>query len=105
MDFELAVDKYSINEFRFSPVGLIPYTKMDSFDIAPFEIYSSENIENKFKKQIEESSVLKPIKSTVYRGLDNKKIIIGYVNPSKFQFLYTKIKHSIGIKKKWALGF
>lgn len=105
MDFELAVDKYSINEFRFSPVGLIPYTKMDSFDIAPFEIYSSENIENKFKKQIEESSVLKPIKSTVYRGLDNKKIIIGYVNPSKFQFLYTKIKHSFGIKKEWALGF
>lgn len=105
MDFDVAVDKYNINEFRFSPIGLVPYTKMDSFEIAPFEIYSSENIENKFKSQIEESTVLKPIKETVYRGINNKKIIIGYVNPSKFQFLYTKIKHTFGIKKEWALGF
>lgn len=97
--------KYQLQEFRFSPVGLSPYTKIDMFsDIPPIEIYSSPNIESRAINQFNESSITKPIINTIQNAINNKKIIIGYTNPSKFKFLYNKIKFSFGIKKNYALG-
>jgi hypothetical protein len=98
--------KYYIEEFRFSPVGLVPYTKVNIMsDIPPIEIFSSPEIQKRAISQFEESSLTKPIFKTIKAGIENKKIIIGYTNQSKFDFLYNKIKLSFGIKKNYALGF
>lgn len=98
--------KYYIEEFRFSPVGLVPYTKVNIMsEVPPIEIFSSPQIQERAIAQFSESSILKPILKTVEQGIQNKRIIIGYTNPSKFNFLYNKIKLTFGIKKNYALGF
>lgn len=102
---QYTIDKYKINEFRFSPVGLVPYTKFTGFDLPPFEIFSSKLIETNVINQVEKSDILKPVKNTVLEGIKNKRIIIGYINHNKFNFLFTKVKQWFGLQKEWALGF
>lgn len=95
---------YNLEEFRFSPVGLTPYTVFKNPELPPIEIYSSKLIEENVIKRVEQSDILKPIKDLVITGLNNRKIIVGYTNPSKFSFLYRKIKKIFGYIQTWALG-
>ena len=98
---------YHLEEFRFSPVGLSPYTiyNSDFVNIPPIEIYSSKNIERRVLERVKESKITSDIADLIERGLNNKKIIVGYTNPSKFKFVYQKIKQLAGLKRDWGLGF
>lgn len=94
-----------LNEFRLLPVGLTSYTKLNYLDIPPIDIFSSKDIETQVIIQVENSSISKPVSSKIKELLNNRKIIVGYTNPSKFNFVKNKIKHLVGLKRDWALGF
>lgn len=98
---------YNLEEFRFSPVGLIPYTIYNSqfTSLPPIEIYSSKNIEKRVLERVKESKITSDIYDVIERGLNNRKLIVGYTNPSKFKFVYQKIKQLAGLKRDWGLGF
>ena len=95
---------YNLEEFRFSPVGLTPYTVFKNPEFPPMEIYSSKLIEENVIKKLDEFESLTPIKDLIKKGIENRKIIVGYTNPSKFSFLYKKIKKVFGYVETWALG-
>lgn len=98
---------YNLEEFKFSPVGLVPYTiyNSDFVNIPPIEIYSSKNIERRVLERVKESNITSDIVDLIERGLNNKKLIVGYTNPSKFKFVYQKIRQLAGLKRDWGLGF
>ena len=97
---------YNLEEFKFSPVGLAPYTIYNSeiVDIPPIEIYSSKKIEQRVIERVKNSPITSPIAELIETGLNNKRIIVGYTNPSKFKFVYQKIKELAGLKREWGLG-
>lgn len=99
-------ESYVLNEFRFSPVGLKPYVfyKNEIFDISPIEIYSNEKIINRSIEMFKNSTITEPVIDLIIKGLNNKKIVIGYTNPSKLKYIYSKFQKIFGLKRSWGVG-
>ncbi len=86
-------------EYNLTPLlnGLTLYNNSTLFGLG-IDIYSSPKLEKLLIYFIENSNISSQIKSTITSLVLNKKIIMGYTNPGKFNFLYQKIKSLFGIK-------
>lgn len=76
-----------INEFGLLPVNLEMYFNMEGY-----VIFSSENITNTLKELISRSSLTSEYSDKINRMIDERKIIIGYENKSKMQFLWMRLR-------------
>lgn len=83
-----------LNELYLMPLGLSLYGEIHDIDMeipSTTEIFSSPKIEEIIRNRTEKSNILEPIKNTVYKALEKRKLIVGYVNKSKFNFFYKRL--------------
>ena len=78
--------KNLIEIFELAPFGLEKYAK-----IGKHVIYSNQKIIDKVKEQVEDDSEMRSISSIVSRGLDNRRILIGFVR-SPLEILWRDLK-------------
>lgn len=84
----------TLNElFELSPVNLSFYGSTEGI-----EIFSNEKILNTVKTYIYHSPSIKAIYNKVVEGMDNKRILIGYVDKSKLNFVRRRALSKINIR-------
>lgn len=86
-------------------IGLFPIiNKLEFYGyVSGIALYSNETIVNKVKEHVLKQR--KEIYNIVSKGLDSKNIIVGYTSPSKFKFVFNKIKKLTGFVDEVDLGF
>lgn len=109
--YEHCLNEYGINfmeNFKMTPLlnNLQPVSNGHLVDDFPTTIlYSSDEIYNAMTNIFNDSHILKPVIKKVNALLGTNKIIVGYINPNYFNFLYKKLKSIMGIKNSLVLGF
>lgn len=93
--------KYNLNEYRLSP-----FRKGDLENYAPFSfehefkpvpIYSSYKVEQKLIEIIENDRTTRPYTKILEKLIEEKKIIMGYMEPGKFRFLFKNALNIISL--------
>ncbi len=88
-----------LNElFEYFPKKLTLFGKC-----ADFPIYSNDIIQNTTAEWVSKSNITRNISKTVKRGMDARKILIGFTEPSVWAFIKRRFK--VGVSKKTLMWF